>query len=95
MTLTIEWADPPQQRRNNPAADELDQAATQLLEHPGRWARVWTDIKTTTAKSRAVSLRDRDPRVRCRIVTHDPDRTTADLYARIPVATTATLQVAS
>lgn len=96
MTLTITWADPPDQRRNNPIADELDQAATALLENPGRWGLIFTGLKTSTAKSRATALRDRDPRIRCRVATHDTtDKTTADLYARIPIAATAGLAVAS
>lgn len=94
MTLTIQWADPPDQRRNNPTGDELDQAAA-LIERPGHWALIWTDVKTTTAKSRATALRQRDSRIRCRVVTHDATgKATADLYARIPVPA-AGLAVAS
>lgn len=91
--LTITWTNPPTPAPD-PRTTEIDSAADQLLNNPGQWGLIWTGIKPTTAKTRTTALRHRDPRIRCRIVTHR-DTDTADLYARLPHPATNTLQVAS
>lgn len=82
MPLNIEWTNPPDPRPAHKATAELDQAAHVLAENPGHWARLWTDLPITTAKSRIVALRHRDPRIKARVATKGCD--TADLYAIVP-----------
>lgn len=91
--LTITWTNPPTPAPD-PRTTEIDSAADQLLNNPGQWGLIWTGIKTSTARSRTRALRDRDPRIRCRLVTHT-DPAVADLYAVLPQPATNTLQVAS
>lgn len=82
MTLNIEWTNPPDPRPSHHVTAELDQAAATIATRPGEWARLWTGIPTSTAEARVTLLRNRDPRIRARVVTNGCD--TADLYATIP-----------
>lgn len=50
--------------------------------NPGQWARLWTDLPVSTAKSRVKALRDRDPRIKARVTTSGCG--TADFYAIVP-----------
>lgn len=83
MPLNIEWTNPPDPRPSHQATAELDEAAHVLGDNPGQWARLWTDLPATTARSRVKALRDRDPRIKARVVA-PTGCDTADLYAIVP-----------
>mgnify|MGYP007003533149 CR=1 FL=1 len=82
MPLNIEWTNPPDPRPSHQVTTELDEAATVLADNPGQWARLWTDLPVSTAKSRVKALRDRDPRIKARVTTSGCG--TADFYAIVP-----------
>lgn len=57
-TVAIDWVDePPAPRTSRTSARWADELAA-LRTRPGRWARIASDLKATTAHSSAKALRD-------------------------------------
>lgn len=78
MSMKIKWQDPPESGigRGRQASRERDQLVEELKEHPGKWALILEDQKSSSA---AASMRKRG--CEARTVRHK-ETGTYDVYAR-------------
>lgn len=80
MSMQIKWQDPPEPStgRGRQTSRERDQLVAQLKNHPGKWALILEDQKSSSA---ATSMRKRG--CEARSVRHRKTNT-YDVYARWP-----------
>lgn len=80
MSVQLEWQDPPQ--RTGGTGAQYDQVIATLKQHPGRWARVLKDWRTSSGPA---AFRQQG----CEMTTRrNADRKNWSVYARWPMPKT-------